>query len=706
MDYTSSLLQSEIMSKIKSQLSELLHSDAPLYPVQEKALSRLLEETEKRTRLVFQLPTGAGKTRVVAAYIWGLYYLNKIRPGNKIIFITPRIVIREQVIEKEFQLLRKEPFTIENLGGDVLTDKLYGRLLSLEKLLGPEKRIQIIVITLKLLTEYYNKYDKRGFENVKAIFLDEGHFAYWGAKNFEPLSKLIEGEDRIILAFSATPTSDLIKNLGTPIYHYHSLDAMSEGILISKLKIYPYYIIVANMDESRFNKVLINDRAQKIAEETLRILEGEAKDLGFDLRKRVPKTLIVAANVREADKIYQKLKELIPEKSSVIRLAHYKTEYSPSEEVERFKRLSEGILVTVNMADMGFDDRNLETLVIARRIKTPVAYVQIRGRVLRRHDTNDPNNIKKRKKYAVLVDFTGSISEHEKQEVIKRVEKGEFPSEGVYADLVGTLEEGEIEEIDTRVEICRNKPFMIPEESVESLEDVKKRVKQLIENFKSSSKKLDELDLEGRLKELGKLIEEKKKEIGEIEREIEERNEKSKKLGETIRNLIIDSEKQETCETLIENECVIAVLKTILEIIRKMKEFFESIHNQIKDEIEKRPEKIIQKESIEPPRIEIPKQEVKVVVSSDKSSATSYQSISDLKKVIGQVLMEGFTEFLVEFPFDERKTVEDCLKSVEKIYNLTRVGELDVFDNINKTISTRKIRYMISKKFRNVNRTT
>jgi CRISPR/Cas system-associated endonuclease/helicase Cas3 len=62
---------SEIVEKVKSKLAELLQTDSPLYHVQEKALGRLIEETWVRNHLVFQLPTGAGKTRVVAAYLWG-----------------------------------------------------------------------------------------------------------------------------------------------------------------------------------------------------------------------------------------------------------------------------------------------------------------------------------------------------------------------------------------------------------------------------------------------------------------------------------------------------------------------------------------------------------------------------------------------------------------------------------------------------------
>jgi superfamily II DNA or RNA helicase len=54
---------SEIVEKVKSTL-EKIKPGSPLYHVQERVLGRLIEETRTRNHLVFQLPTGAGKTRV------------------------------------------------------------------------------------------------------------------------------------------------------------------------------------------------------------------------------------------------------------------------------------------------------------------------------------------------------------------------------------------------------------------------------------------------------------------------------------------------------------------------------------------------------------------------------------------------------------------------------------------------------------------
>jgi type I site-specific restriction endonuclease len=66
------------------------------------------------------------------------------------------------------------------------------------------------------------------------------------------------------------------------------------------------------------------------------------------------------------------------------------------------------------MARMGFDDPNLEALVIARPVGSILSYVQIRGRVLRKPNSDAADgNIKQSKGYAVIVDFTNA-TRHER----------------------------------------------------------------------------------------------------------------------------------------------------------------------------------------------------------------------------------------------------------------------------------------------------
>jgi len=455
-----------LVQQVKTTLSELLNTPEPLYDIQEKALRKLLEETTTKNHLVFQLPTGAGKTRVVSAYLWGLYYVERIAPGDKVIFLTPRVIIKKQVASKEFgQILNKPPFEVLELVGDGLTGKLRDELVS------PRRTISIIVATPHLLNQFHDKYGIGDLDRLKAVLLDEGHFMYWGPETSRTILDLTGG-NRVILAFTATPTEELISGLDCPpVYYYYSQRAMSRGILTPMVKVRPYDMLV-DLSQDEFNNVFIKERARKIAAEVVKILQEESGALGYSLQERIPKTLVAAANVREAEEIHRRLNELLPDKPKVIMLAHYKTDYSSSDEVDRFKESDEGILVTVNMADVGFDDRNLEVLVIARRIRTPVAYVQIRGRVLRRHDTNDARNLKVGGEmgsgHAVLVDLVGLATKNEDEQTIKEVELGIYSSEGAFSDLAGGPSGGTIAEVEASVDIKERKVFTVPGNHIES----------------------------------------------------------------------------------------------------------------------------------------------------------------------------------------------------------------------------------------------
>jgi ERCC4-related helicase len=51
--------------------------------------------------------------------------------------------------------------------------------------------------------------EKTDYENVKVVLLDEGHYMYWGPEMSKIISNLIKDENRIVLAFTATPTTEL-----------------------------------------------------------------------------------------------------------------------------------------------------------------------------------------------------------------------------------------------------------------------------------------------------------------------------------------------------------------------------------------------------------------------------------------------------------------------------------------------------------------
>ena len=334
--------------------------------------------------------------------------------------------------------------------------------------------------------------------------MDEVHIEYFG----QELSKtIIEGflknvsKPIVVMGLSATPTKQAIEKLGRLLYFLTSLRAMKEGILVGKLKIYRKRTKTDLRDTNKDPwKVAVIERAERFSEEIIKILLEEAKRLypreDNPLTRRIPKTLIVAANVVEANDIAKGLREKISElrgddcKDELVRVAHYRIE-NAVDEINRFREGDEGILVTVNMANVGFDDKDLEVLVIARPIRTAVAYTQIRGRVLRRSE-REHENIKKVLGYAVLIDLTGA-SDHE--ESVDDAELGELFVENldeIKYDLEG---EDEVERVRGEVDIEDYGIIEVPQELVEARDrrDIEKEILSILKlPYGLTSKKIQQ----------------------------------------------------------------------------------------------------------------------------------------------------------------------------------------------------------------------
>ncbi|MEM2188026.1 MAG: DEAD/DEAH box helicase family protein [Nitrososphaerota archaeon] len=470
-----------------------------MYDRQREALRKLLENIvlKKNFRMVFQMPTGAGKTVVVAGLIMALYHKVFLKKKDIVLYLTPRIILKRQVEERFdeiFQIFKDPykggPFRIERPKNDILGFlKFY-----FGKWGEVEDRILILIITPNALHKFIEEYrDKiQEFSNMKRvrlILMDEVHRVYFGpniSRSIERLLDELAPKDSCVIGLSATPIRQAIERIGSIVYSLSSKQAMMEGILAKKLRIYSTNTrtkLLERIGKDEWS-VAVVERAEKYCDEILNKLSEELKDLYPEspnpLLKRIPKTLIVAANITEAYEIANNLRRRISELrpptkvrvEELVRVAHYKIPEA-DEEINRFREQDQGILVTVNMADIGFDDENLEVLVIARPIRTPIAYVQIRGRVLRR-PKNTSDNIKALK-YAVIIDLTRA-AQHE--ESVEKVELGEFGVEDfeeLERDLKG---EGEVEKV--RGEVAIDPEYKIIEVPPISLDEIQEEILKIL----------------------------------------------------------------------------------------------------------------------------------------------------------------------------------------------------------------------------------
>jgi len=493
-----------------------------LYQCQKEALQQVLQRyfTEHYVRGIIQMPTGTGKTIVAAALIlafWRYYATVANKKRLLAIFTAPRSVIEKQTYRKFRDIARRfkciEVFSAsirENtaLGGKTIAvcNKIQWFLLKSYSRCKTDGLVAIM--TAQLLAQHVSK---KCFSTLKKhvdiLILDEIHTFYTGNIISDTVKELVsKSKIPVIVGLSATPIREARALLGGIIYSKSSKEAMAEKILTPKLKVVRYKTNIYNIkvlnrttfphNDKDLWRLAIKKRAEKYAEIIIDELRKITAEIG-----RPPKTLVVAPNTREADFLYHNLKRYLQQLhrkdmgNIYTIVAHYKSN-NPHRRIEIFKEKKSGILITVNMADIGFDDPDLEVLILARPIRNPISYVQLRGRVLRRATSQD--NLKNKKEYALIVELTGETNIEKLEREVPRVEKGRYGREillGAIQELKGpsSVQEADANKVEVRklkeIEITpTNQSIDLPIESrktrpIRPLTQISPRLREFTDQF-------------------------------------------------------------------------------------------------------------------------------------------------------------------------------------------------------------------------------
>ncbi|RLF35814.1 MAG: hypothetical protein DRN03_04605 [Thermoplasmata archaeon] len=465
-----------------------------LNPVQERALREIIRKIEDgHTRGIIALPTGTGKTVLAACLLrWILARSEELR-GACILFLAPRLVILKQVATIMdmagicatgfHKVFRDLPITLCPLTEDVYPYEKGEELLSLLKFNRPHS-LCVIAITPQLLWAIHKDSKKwrrllRNMSRVKVIIMDDVHHTYNGEASQDVVREVIDNVEYVI-GLSATPTNEAVANVGGLLTCRPIEEAMRLGVLVKGIKFCVYDTEVEKRGIRKpFDewKVCIRRRARQYAEKIIKTIDEIRKSTDRD---RVPKTAVACPNIKEANILYEILREKLGEEN--VHIAHYKSqeigERDPAEIISRFRKRKGGVLISVSMIDIGFDDRDLEVLVLARPIRNPISYVQLVGRVLRTpSEETRAWNVKSRLGYCVVVDLTSSlyrlVGENNLQgffELSESIMKGLEKAKKFEDDLRGDKrKDREIPEVDANVrvthiktQLVRPKPILCP----------------------------------------------------------------------------------------------------------------------------------------------------------------------------------------------------------------------------------------------------
>ncbi len=359
--------------------SDLYRNDTSLRPYQQKAKKEIFDAWDNVDNVMFQMPTGTGKTRLFTSIISDINaYSIQQREAVKILIIAHRTEL------------------IDQIDGSLTKYKVPHNIIA-----GGRKKnykYPVNIASIQTITNRNNIQDAKKL-NVQFIIIDEAHHAlaatYKKLWDMYPNSKKLgvtatpwrmnhqsftDLFDQLVLSM---PIKDFIKKGYLAPYKYFSLKNDSDiqktidGIELDRFGEYK--------EDSMEEKMDIGSIRAQLLDSYLSLAEGK-------------KGIIYAINIVHAKHICEEYKNAGYKAVSI----DSKTPAAERKElVDKFKRGLIDIIVNVDIFSEGFDCPDIEFIQLARPTRSLVKYLQQVGRGLR--PTEDKYN-------CVILDNVGMYS--------------------------------------------------------------------------------------------------------------------------------------------------------------------------------------------------------------------------------------------------------------------------------------------------------
>lgn len=346
---------------IVSRYSDIYINDPSLRPYQQKAKKEIFEAWDKVDNVMFQMPTGTGKTRLFTSIIRDINkYSIRIKEAVKILIVAHRTELIDQIDES----LNKYCIAHNVIAGRRQRNFKY----------------PVNVASIQTLTHPNNLADAKKL-NVQFIIIDEAHHAL--ASTYKKLWDMYPGSKK--LGVTATPWRmnhqgfrDLFDTIITSM-------PVKEFIRQGYLSAYKYYSLRTDSDIQKTIDGIELDRFGEYRESSME----EKMDVG-SIRAQLlnsylslakgKKGIIYAINIEHAKHISSEYKAA----GYVTVCIDSKTPASERKElVEKFRKGQIDIIVNVDIFSEGFDCPDIEFIQLARPTRSLVKYLQQVGRGLR-----------------------------------------------------------------------------------------------------------------------------------------------------------------------------------------------------------------------------------------------------------------------------------------------------------------------------------
>ena len=322
-----------------------------LYPYQVRAMGQIfdkLDEVPDDFNLLFQLPTGGGKT-VIFSEIARRYILEK---KKKVLILTHRIELCGQTS----RMLQE--FGVEN---KVINSEV--------KTIPDQDEHKCYVAMVETLNNRIN-HDGLHLEDIGLVIIDEAHY-----NSFTKLFKFFSHCN--MLGVTATPLSS---NINLPMTEFYGDLIIGESIpnlvnngYLAKATTYSYNVSLSSL------RVGINgDYTVGSSDQLYTDLVMQDKLLSAYRDKSLgKKTLIFNNGINTSKYVYETFK------NAGFEIRHLDNTHSAKERreiLDWFKTKPDAILTSVSILTTGFDEPTVESIILNRATRSLTLYYQMIGR--------------------------------------------------------------------------------------------------------------------------------------------------------------------------------------------------------------------------------------------------------------------------------------------------------------------------------------
>lgn len=340
-----------------------------LRPYQKEAMQALDRTVELgKRRFLIELPTGCGKTDLIALYLKRLVQAGQ---AERVLFLVDRDQLAKQAIE-----------AIQDLLPGYSSYWLKPGMVRQEK--------QVTVCLLQAMIGRYHEFTSGYFD---VVVMDECHRSIYGA-----WQAALSHFDALHIGLTATPAIYIERNTfqfyhckdDTPDYSYPIQEAFKEGFLV------PYKFATgittlvsegAKVDEEHYDPAEFERKWTNEASNRLMMKEFDRlawqiyKELAPGQKNGPGKSVVFAITKHHAARLAQYLNDLHPEHKGRYAEVITSDVANADDLIRRFKQEDlPMVAVSVGMLDTGFDCREVLHLVMCRRVRSPILYQQMRGR--------------------------------------------------------------------------------------------------------------------------------------------------------------------------------------------------------------------------------------------------------------------------------------------------------------------------------------